>query len=92
MTREMASCGSRFLFPVVGAFAEMSLEVGALADVTASAHTADQIQFFFTSAVKFMYKQCIRAAWGHEPTGGGPTSCLTAAGTLSYPVVLYQRR
>ncbi len=71
------------LVPVIGAFAEMSSEEEALADVTVSALAADHIQFFSTSAVeaKGMYEQRTRTAWG--PTGGGPASCLTAAGTSS---------
>ena len=46
--------------------------MGALADVTASALTADQIQFFSTSAVKAkgMYKQRTRAACSHAAHRG----------------------
>ena len=64
MTMEIKSCGSRVPVPVVGAFAEMASDVGALADVTASALAADHIQFFSTSAAeaKGVYKQRIRTA------------------------------
>ena len=50
----------------------MSSDVDALADITASALAADHIQFFSTSAAeaKFMYKQRIRAAWGHAAHRG----------------------
>ena len=50
----------------------MSSDVGSLADVTASALAADHIQFFSTSAAeaKGMYKQRIRAAWGHAAHRG----------------------
>jgi len=67
MTREMKSYDSAVLVPAVGAFAEMSSDVDALADVIASALAADHIQFFSTSAAgaEGMYKQRIRAAWGH---------------------------
>ena len=51
MTREMKPCGSRVVVPVVGAFADMSSDVDALADITASALAADLIQFFSTSSV-----------------------------------------
>ena len=58
--------------PVIGAFAEMSSDVDALADVIVSALAADYIQFFSTSAVeaKGMYKQRIRTAWGHAAHRG----------------------
>ena len=59
--------------------------MGALADVIASALAADHTQFFCTSAeeAKGMYKQRFRSAWATQPTGGGPASCLTAAGASS---------
>ena len=52
MTKEVKSCGSRALVPVIGAFAEMFSDVEALADATASALTADHIQFFSASTVE----------------------------------------
>ena len=52
MTKETKSYGSRVLVPVIGAFAEMSSDVEALADVIASALAADHIQFFYTSAAE----------------------------------------
>ena len=60
------------LVPIIGAFAEMPSGVGALADVTASALSADHIQFLSTSAAeaKGMYKQRIRAVWGHAAHRG----------------------
>ena len=72
ITKEMKLCGSRVLVPVIGAFAEVSSDVDALADVTASALAADHIQFFSTSAVeaKGMCKQRIRTAWGHAAHWG----------------------
>ena len=56
----------------IGAFAEVSSDVGALADVTASAPAAYLIQFFSTSAVEAegMYKQRTRTAWGHAAHRG----------------------
>ena len=67
MAKEVKSYGSRVLVPVIGAFAEMSSDVKALADDTASALAAGHIQYFSTSAVeaKGICKQRIRAAWGH---------------------------
>ena len=72
MTKEMKSCGSRVPVPVIGAVAEMPSDVGALADVTASALAADHIQFFSTSAAeaKGMCKQRIWTAWGHAAHRG----------------------
>ena len=72
MTKEMKSCGSRVLVPVIGAFVEMSSDVEALADITTSALAADHIQFFSTSAAeaKGVYKQRIRTAWGHAAHRG----------------------
>ena len=72
MTRETGSCGSRVLFPVVGAFAEMSSDVNALADAITSALAANQIQFFSTSAVEAgaMCKQRTWTAWGHAAHRG----------------------
>ena len=54
-------CGAEAV-PVIGAFAEMSSDVVALVDVTASVLSADHIQFFSTSAVeaKGIYKQRVR--------------------------------
>jgi hypothetical protein len=71
-TKEVKSYGSRVPVPVIGAFAEMSPDVEALADVTAPALAADYTQFFFTSAVeaKGMYKQRTRAAWSHAANRG----------------------
>jgi len=43
MTKEVKSCGSRVVVPVVGAFAEMSPDVGGLADVIAPALAAGHI-------------------------------------------------
>ena len=53
--------------PAIGAFSEMPLDVGALADVTAQALAAEHTQFFSTNAVeaKGAYKKRIRAGWGH---------------------------
>ena len=58
--------------PVIGAFAEMSSDVDAVAGAIASALAADHIQFFSTSAAeaKGMYKQRIRAAWGEAAHQG----------------------
>ena len=72
MTKEVKPYCPRVLVPAIGAFAEMSSDVDALADVTASALAADHIQFFSTSAVeaKGMYKQRIRTAWGHAAHRG----------------------
>ena len=47
ITKETKSHGSRMLAPVIGAFAEMSSDVDALADVIASALAADHTQFIF---------------------------------------------
>ena len=52
MTKEIKPCGSRMLASVIGAFAEMSSDVEALADATASALAADHIQFISTSAAE----------------------------------------
>ena len=67
MAKEVKSYGSKVSVPVIGAFAEMSSDVEALADVTASALAADHIQLFSTSAVeaKGVYEQRTRTAWGH---------------------------
>ena len=72
MTKDMKSHGSRVPVPVIGAFAGMSSDVEALADVTAPALAADHIQFFSTSALKAkgIYKQRIRAAWDHAARRG----------------------
>jgi hypothetical protein len=72
MTRGIKSRGSSVPVSVVCAFAEMSSDVGALADVIASALAADHIQFFSTGAMeaKGMYKQRIRRAWGHAAHRG----------------------
>ena len=80
MTKKMKSYGSRVLVPVIAAFAEMSSDVEALADVTASALAADHIQFFSTSAeeAKGMYKQRIQTACGH--CGDGPSSSTNPSG------------
>ena len=66
MARDMKSYGSGVLVPVVGAFAEMSSDVGALADVIASTLASDHTQLLFTSAMgaKGTCKQRTRAAWG----------------------------
>ena len=60
------------LVPVVGAFAEMSSDVDALADVIALALAANHVQFFSISDVeaKGMYKQRIRTAWDHAAHQG----------------------
>ena len=78
MTKGTMSCGSRVPVSELeleleliqsdgGAFAEMSSDVGALADVTATALAAGNIQFLSISAVEArgMYKRRIRSAWGH---------------------------
>ena len=67
MTKEVKPYCPRVLVPAIGAFAEMSSDVDALADATASALAADHIQFLSTSAVeaKGVYKQRIWTAWGH---------------------------
>ena len=67
MTRKVKSCGSSVSVQTFGAFAEMPLDVNALADVFAPAPAADLTQYFSTSALKArgMYKQHTRAAWGH---------------------------
>ena len=52
MTRDMKSHGPGVPVPVISAFAEMSPDEGTHADVTASALTANHIQFFSTSAVE----------------------------------------
>ena len=64
--------GPRLPVPIIGAFAEMPSDMDALADVTASAFAAGHIQFISTSAAeaKGMYKQRIRAAWGHAAHRG----------------------
>ena len=64
--------GPRVLVPVIGAFAGMSSDVDAPADVPAPALAADHVEFFSTSAAeaKAMYKQRIRAAWGHAAHRG----------------------
>ena len=72
MTREMKPHGPRVPVPVIGAFAEMSSDVNALADVIAPALAADHIHFFSTSALgaKDVYKQRIWAVWGHAAHRG----------------------
>ena len=72
MTKEMKSYGSRVLVPVIGAFAGVSPNVEALADVTALALAADHVHFFSTGAeeAKGMYKQRNRTAWGHAAHRG----------------------
>ena len=84
MTKEMKSYGSRVPVPVIGAFAEMSSDVDALAGVTAPALAADHIQFFSTSAAeaKGMYKQRIRTAWGHAAHRGWARLLLGRCGDL----------
>ena len=77
MTKGMKPCGSRLLVPVIGTFAEMSSDVDALADATASALAADHIQFFSTSAAeaKGMYKQRIRTVLGPRSPPGVHDCC-----------------
>jgi hypothetical protein len=67
MTKEVKSCGSGVPVPVIGAFAEMSSDVDAPADVIASGLAARHTQFFSTSTLEAgsMYKPRIRAARGH---------------------------
>ena len=52
--------------------AEMSTDVGALADVAASALAADHTQFVSTGALEAMgiYKKRIRTAWVHAAHRG----------------------
>ena len=72
MAMDVKSYGSRVPVPVTGAFAEMSSDVDALADVIAPALAADHIHFFSTSALgaKDVYKQRIWAVWGHAAHRG----------------------
>ena len=72
MTKEMKSCGSRVLVPVIGAFDEMSSDEGGLAGVIAPALAADHTQFFSTSAAeaKRVHKQHSRMAWAHAAHRG----------------------
>ena len=62
----------------------MSSDVEALADVTTSTLAADQILPFPTGAVeaKGMYKQRIRAAWGHAAHRGWARLLLDRCGDL----------
>ena len=64
MTKEMKPYGPMVLVFDIGAFAEISSDVDALAGIIASAFTADYIRPFSTSAAgaKGMYKQRVRAA------------------------------
>ena len=67
---EMRTYGSppgRVLAPVVGAFAEMSSDMYALADVIAATMTADHLQFFNASAkqTRGMFRERVLRDWGH---------------------------
>jgi len=56
----------KVLVPVVGAFAEMSSDIKAIADLIAAALAADHAQFYNESAKKSkgMFTQRIHKAWG----------------------------
>ena len=67
---EMRTYGSppgRVLAPVVGAFAEMSSDMYALADVISAAMTADHLQFFNAPAkqTRGMFRERLLRDWGH---------------------------
>ena len=68
----MKSYGSKVLVPVIGAFAEISSDVDAFADVIPSTLAADRILLSSTSAAEAegMYKQRIRTTWGHAAHRG----------------------
>ena len=68
----MKSYGSKVPVPVIGAFAEISSDVDAFADVIPSTLAADRILLSSTSAAeaKGMYKQRIRTARGHRAHRG----------------------
>ena len=67
--------------PVIGAFAGMPSDLGALAGVIVPALANENIQFFYTSAVGTGSASGRRGTT--QSTGGGPASCLTAAGGSS---------
>jgi len=62
----------KVLVPVVGAFAEMSSDVSAIADLIATALAADHVQFYNASAKqsKGMFTQRIQKAWGYTAHRG----------------------
>ena len=73
---------------VIDAFAEMSSDVDALADVTESASSSLQA----LRRRRACTSSASRRHGATRPTGGGPTSCLTAPGTSLSTEGNFQRR